>query len=365
MAGVSLINVSKQFGDDVVAVDELSFSIGSGSRLAVVGPSGSGKSTLLRLIAGFESPTIGQITLGGKCVASGNDPSVTPAQRNVGMVFQGENLLSHLTVGENLLLGAKLRKIDASDADNRARDAAKRLKIEPLWDRYPQEISGGEAQRVALGRLLTTRPSVWLLDEPAAHVDPATKEDLLQSVIELHALTESTLIYVTHDQYEAMLIGQQVAVLRDGRLEQLGQPQDLIRSPETRFVAGFIGAPPRKLIHAQFEHGNWYLDGTRHEHQMPNELEQMSDVVVGVPSDAVYFSQHPEHLRLKTTVNSVVPLGAHARVTLITERGSVIQTECDSDDAPQPGIQRDVNIDLRRCEFFAGDRGKRVEVEFA
>lgn len=364
MADVELRQVSKTFADGTIGLSNLDLSIAGGTRLAILGPSGSGKSTLLRLIAGLDFPTAGTIRLGGKTVsdagATASKRVLAPAMRDVGMVFQGENLLAHLTVGENLLLGAKLRGDDLTTSDLRARESAERLKISPLWDRLPHELSGGEAQRAALGRLLTTRPRIWLLDEPAAHVDPSTKQDLMQWILKLHSETHTTLIYVTHDQAEAMAIGDRVAVLNRGQLMQVDSPRKLLQEPASAFVASFVGTPPSSLIEIHCTDGVWRLGEAEVDLSIDRRLVKSGRVVAGIPPHAISFPAVPGAAQLEGTVNSTAWLGAAVRISLTTTNGATLTIDCDTANSPDVGSTQTVGVDLSRCHLFHAEDGQRI-----
>lgn len=249
MPKLELKSLTKCFGS-TRALSELTLQSSAGECLVVLGPSGSGKSTLLRLIAGLESPTRGEICFNGQSVRRW-----LPRQRDVGMVFQDENLLPQLTVKENLELGARLRKHSKPQVAERVNEAAARLQLTRLLDRRPHELSGGERQRVAVGRLLVTRPAIWLLDEPLAHLDPSYQAELRGEIRRLQLETQTTMIYVTHHQQEAMMMGDQIAILRQGQLQQQGTPVEIYQHPTNCFVASFMGDPGMNLFAGSWSHG--------------------------------------------------------------------------------------------------------------
>jgi multiple sugar transport system ATP-binding protein len=239
MAEVVLENVAKVYRGEVRAVDGLCLRVEDGELVVLVGPSGCGKTTTLRLIAGLEPITAGTVRIAGWRV---ND--LPPRDRNVAMVFQSFALYPHLTVYGNLSLGLKLRRVARAEIDRRVREAAAAVEIEHLLDRRPGTLSGGQRQRVALGRALVRQPQVFLLDEPLSNLDAGLRADMQTRLKDLHRRQRATIIYVTHDQGEALRLGDRVAVMKDGRLEQVATPSELREKPANAFVAGFLGRAP-------------------------------------------------------------------------------------------------------------------------
>jgi len=240
---VLLSHVGKVYGGKYPAVRDLDLEIEDGELLVLVGPSGCGKSTVLRMIAGLEEVTTGEIRIGEKIV---ND--VPPRDRDIAMVFQNYALYPHMTVFDNMAFGLRRRKVPAPDVDRRVRGAAAALDIERYLDRKPRELSGGERQRVALGRALVREPSVFLFDEPLSNLDARLRVQTRAEIKRLHQRVRATMIYVTHDQVEAMTLGDRIAVLRAGVLQQIATPETLYQEPANSFVAGFIGSPPINLV---------------------------------------------------------------------------------------------------------------------
>src|SRR6184192_3792916 len=237
MAGVLLDHVTKRFGE-VTAVNDLSIQVQDREFLVLVGPSGCGKSTTLRLIAGLEELTAGNIYIGDRLV---ND--VAPKDRDIAMVFQSYALYPHMSVYDNLAFGLKLRKTPKKEIDRRVHEAAEILGIGTLLNRKPKQLSGGQRQRVALGRAIVREPKVFLMDEPLSNLDAKMRVATRAELIKLHQRISTTVIYVTHDQVEAMTMGDRIAVLNGGIIQQLGTPQELYEHPSNLFVAGFIGSP--------------------------------------------------------------------------------------------------------------------------
>src|SRR5881394_8329 len=245
---IVLDNVSKVFSGGVVAVDGVSLTIGSGEFLVLVGPSGCGKSTLLRMLAGLEEPTSGRISIGGRDVTD-----LPPRERDIAMVFQSYALYPHMTVRQNLGYGLKVRKTAKDDARRRVEEVAEMLHLEELLDRRPAALSGGQRQRVAMGRAIVREPKAFLMDEPLSNLDAKLRVGMRASLAQLHTRLGTTTVYVTHDQTEAMTLGQRVAVLRDGRILQVDTPQRLYHEPRDVFVAAFIGTPAMNLVEATID----------------------------------------------------------------------------------------------------------------
>jgi ABC-type sugar transport system ATPase subunit len=241
-AGIALRGLEKRFGD-VVAVHPLDLEIAPGEFVVFVGPSGCGKTTVLRMIAGLDDPSAGAVWIGGRAVEH-----VEPADRDVAMVFQSYALYPHMTVRENLAFGLRMRKHAAADIERRVSRAAGVLGLEALMERRPGQLSGGQKQRVAFGRAMVRDPQVFLFDEPLSNLDARLRADMRREIAELHARLGATMLYVTHDQVEAMTLGQRIAVMRDGRLQQYAPPLEVYRQPANLYVATFIGTPAINLV---------------------------------------------------------------------------------------------------------------------
>ncbi|MGO4569290.1 ABC transporter ATP-binding protein [Rhizobium sp. 2YAF20] len=242
MAEVQLSALNKTFGA-VEIIPQLTLTIPDGSFTVLVGPSGCGKSTLLRMIAGLETPTRGSIHIGGRDV-TGSEPS----QRGISMVFQSYALFPHMTVRQNIDFGLRLAKVPALERDARVAKAADILHLQPLLDRKPAALSGGQRQRVAIGRSIVRNPEVFLFDEPLSNLDAALRTQMRVELAELHERLAATMVYVTHDQVEAMTLADQIVVMNAGRIEQVGSPEELYQHPQTIFVATFIGSPKMNLL---------------------------------------------------------------------------------------------------------------------
>jgi multiple sugar transport system ATP-binding protein len=246
MAMIQLDHITKVFGNDVVAVDDVSLDIEDGEFMVLVGPSGCGKSTILRILAGLEDVTAGELLIDDRQVTD-----LPPKERDIAMVFQNYALYPHMTVAQNLAFGLKLRKTPREERDRRVQDAARILGLEGLMHRKPVALSGGQRQRVAMGRAMVREPVAFLMDEPLSNLDAKLRVQMRAQLSLLHERLRTTTVYVTHDQVEAMTLGQRVAVLRDGILQQVDTPQNLYNRPLNLFVAAFIGSPPMNLVEAE------------------------------------------------------------------------------------------------------------------
>ena len=247
MATVTFDNVNKMYGD-FQAVKDLSLEIGDGEFMVLVGPSGCGKTTSLRMIAGLEEISSGTLKIGDRVV---ND--VPPKDRDIAMVFQSYALYPHMSVRENLAFGLKLRKVPKAEIERRVNEAAETIQLGKLLDRKPKELSGGQRQRVALGRAIVREPAVFLMDEPLSNLDAKLRVQTRAEIARLHQRLKTTVVYVTHDQVEAMTMGTRIAVMNDGLLLQVGTPQALYDTPINRFVAGFIGSPSMNFVEVHME----------------------------------------------------------------------------------------------------------------
>jgi multiple sugar transport system ATP-binding protein len=256
VAQISLERVTKEFTSGVRVVDEVDLEIASGEFLVLVGPSGCGKSTLLRMIAGLEEVTGGEITIGERVVTN-----LSPRERDIAMVFQNYALYPHLTVEKNLAYGLRVRHTPKDEIARRVREVAEMLGLEELLQRRPAALSGGQRQRVAMGRAIVREPAAFLMDEPLSNLDAKLRVDMRAQLARLHAELKVTTVYVTHDQVEAMTLGERVAVMRDGRIQQVDTPQTLYRRPANLYVAAFIGSPAMNLVEAEVSDGQVQFAG--------------------------------------------------------------------------------------------------------
>ncbi|MEH6664540.1 MAG: sn-glycerol-3-phosphate ABC transporter ATP-binding protein UgpC [Brevundimonas sp.] len=301
MANVTLEGVTKNFGATEV-IRGVDLTIEDGEFVVFVGPSGCGKSTLLRLIAGLEDLSAGDILI-GDCNVSGE----APADRGIAMVFQSYALYPHMTVGQNMAFGLKLARTDKAEIDRRVNAAAEVLNITDLLDRKPKQLSGGQRQRVAIGRAIVREPQVFLFDEPLSNLDAALRVRMRYEFARLHGELKTTMIYVTHDQVEAMTLADRIVVLSAGRIEQVGAPMELYEHPDNLFVAGFIGSPRMNFLEAEVVEAS----ATRAVVRIPTgeTLTVAVDASRARPGDPVTLGVRPEHLTLTGADNA---LGARA-----------------------------------------------------
>ena len=290
MANVRLVDVKKAFGA-VEVLKGVDLEIADGEFVVFVGPSGCGKSTLLRTIAGLEEATTGQVWIGDRMV---ND--LSPSDRGIAMVFQSYALYPHMTAYENMAFGLKLAKTDKAEIDRRVRAAAEALGITDYLDRKPKAMSGGQRQRVAIGRAIVREPEVFLFDEPLSNLDAALRVRMRYEFARLHAELKTTMIYVTHDQVEAMTLADRIVVLNGGRIEQVGAPMDLYERPANLFVAGFIGSPKMNLLAAEIVEAS--SGGATVKTSAGEMIHVAVDAASAKPGDAVTLGVRPEHLNM-------------------------------------------------------------------
>ncbi len=350
MTTVSIRDTVKRFGQ-VEVIHGLSMEIASGEFVVFVGPSGCGKSTLLRMIAGLESFQSGEITIGGRVV------NAVPARdRDIAMVFQDYALYPHMTVEANLGFGLKMRGVPRAEAARRVADAARVLQIEHLMERRPRELSGGQRQRVAMGRAIVREPKVFLFDEPLSNLDAKLRADMRTEIKRLHQTLATTMIYVTHDQVEAMTLADRIVVLNGGRIEQIGTPRDLYAAPQTRFVASFIGAPAMNFLPARLADdvaempGGFRLPIGRHlglrEAEIGIRPEHFVQLATGAPG-------------LATRVELVELLGADMLVTARLDKHLVVARLSGETNAV-PGQALTLGIDPARAHVFEPATGRRL-----
>jgi len=334
MASVRFEGVSKRFGD-VAAVDGVDLTVASGELVVLVGPSGCGKSTLLRLVAGLETPTDGDIWIGEDRVTDEE-----PARRGVSMVFQSYALYPHMTVHGNIAFGLKLAGTARDRVDQRVRAVARMLEIDGLLDRKPRALSGGQRQRVAIARALVREPRVFLLDEPLSNLDAALRVQTRIELARMHRDLGTTMLYVTHDQVEAMTLADRMVVLNAGRVEQVGAPADLYRQPANLFVAGFLGTPRMNLLPAVFAGGSARLaigpEGARRAVAgvtVPGD----GTGTIGIRAEDLTLEAASDAAVLTGRVDLVEELGEARIVHVAIDGGPTVAVRHPGDHAPGPG----------------------------
>lgn len=356
MADVVLQQITKAFGDTVISKD-INLEINDGEFIVFVGPSGCGKSTLLRMIAGLETITSGELFIDGKKV---ND--IPPAKRGVGMVFQSYALYPHLDVAENMSFGLKLAGVNKTDITSRVNRVAETLQLAHLLKRRPKALSGGQRQRVAIGRTLVAEPQVFLLDEPLSNLDAALRVQMRIEISRLHDRLKRTMIYVTHDQIEAMTLADKIVVLDQGGISQVGRPLELYHYPANRFVAGFIGSPkmnfiPVKVLNTALEQIQVELPNERHI-WLPMDasgVEIGEKMVLGIRPEHFIPSQRAD-ITLDGEIQVVEQLGAETQIHIQVSQlnAYVVYRENDVVDVHK-GQQFSVGLVPNRCHLFHQD----------
>jgi len=361
MATVTFDHVFKRFPGDVVAVNDLNLQVADGEFLVLVGPSGCGKTTALRCVAGLETISDGKLLIGDQVV---ND--VAPKDRDIAMVFQSYALYPHMSVYDNLAFGLKLRKMPKSEIDTRVREAAGILGLDRYLDRKPKALSGGQRQRVALGRAIVREPKVFLMDEPLSNLDAKLRVQTRAEIARIHRRLGTTIVYVTHDQVEAMTMGDRIAVMKDGLLQQVGTPEELYTHPANLFVAGFIGSPAMNFVTVTTAGGELMMGESR----LSLGGEPARVVAAQTPGKSLTIGFRPEHLKLANgTTDSVMRFPAEVDVVeylgneeLIHARaeGNDIVALLPSDRKVQAGEKVELAVPLDRLFVFDPETEKAL-----
>jgi len=376
MGSIVLGNVTKVYenhgGKRVRALDTLNLTVADRELLVILGPSGSGKTTILRLIAGLEKVSSGTIEIDGK-VANDLDPK----ERDVAMVFQHFALYPHMSTYENMAFGLKLRKRPEKEIAQRVIEAARMLGVEACLERKPEALSGGERQRVALGRAIVRRPRIFLFDEPLSNLDTSTRGQIRKEIGRLHKQLAATMVYVTHDQTEALALGDRIAVIKDGIVQQVGPPMELYHQPQNIFVAGFIGSPPMNFFAGKVVEKEDQLF-----FEIPNEGSKAGAILplsrpyrpklAGLAGQTIVLGVRPEHIsvepnsgeeRREPTLHAEVelaePLGAHVDLHL-RSFGQIFRARVAEGSGIKATEQIPVFFDMSRAHFFEAAGGKRI-----
>ncbi|MBO0868333.1 MAG: ABC transporter ATP-binding protein [Micromonosporaceae bacterium] len=350
MAGIVIKDLVKQYpGTQRPATDDISLTVQDGEFLVLVGPSGCGKTTLLRMVAGLETPDQGRIEIDGR------DVTDLPARaRNLSMVFQSYAIFPHLRVRQNIGFGLAMRKVPRDEIDRRVRRAAQVLELGDYLDRYPAQLSGGQRQRVAVARAIAVDAKVLLMDEPLSNLDALLRLQFRAELKRIVAQLGTTTLYVTHDQAEAMSLGDRIAVMRDGRIIQAGPPMEVYDNPTHRFVGGFIGAPPMNFFPAAIVDGRLKVGGQTLDAQ-PNGFAGRQ-ILVGVRAEKVDVATSPADGRLRARIEVVEPTGATVLLTVRLE-GHVLKVQAPPGFAAQPDTDVWLRCEPGSLRFYDAETG--------
>lgn len=361
MASLSLKNICKQYPGGVLAVKDFNLEIADKEFIIFVGPSGCGKSTTLRMIAGLEEITSGELWIGDKLV---ND--VEPKDRDIAMVFQNYALYPHMSVFDNMAFGLKLRKVPKDQIDKQVHEAARILGIEQLLDRKPKALSGGQRQRVAMGRAIVRHPKVFLMDEPLSNLDAKLRVQMRIEISKLHQNLQTTIIYVTHDQTEAMTLGTRIVVMKDGVVQQVDTPQNLYDRPQNLFVAGFMGSPQMNFIDATIvkKGSDVFASFGPHNVKIPEgKAKKVIDggyegksVMIGIrPEDIhdeeMFLSSSPDSI-VEATVNVYELLGAEVNLHFVIDETLEVTARVNPRTTARPGDTLKVAFDMSKLHVF-------------
>lgn len=362
MAKVTLQHIYKRYGQNITAVNDFNLEIQDREFLVLVGPSGCGKSTTLRMIAGLEEISEGDLYIGDRRV---ND--VAPKDRDIAMVFQSYALYPHMNVYENMAFGLKMRKFAKAEIDQRIQEAARILDISHLLNRKPKALSGGQRQRVALGRAIVRDPQVFLMDEPLSNLDAKLRVQMRTEILKLHQRLTTTFIYVTHDQTEAMTMGDRIVVMKDGLIQQVATPTEIYNHPKNQFVASFIGSPSMNLIQGSLSEdaGQLFFEGTGVKVQLPEDKATIirknqsvgKNVTFGIRPEDIYcdhqfMEANPFSSALQVEVDVVENMGSELFVYFNNIGNNQMVARVDAREALKPRMAVAFGMDLSKCHLF-------------
>jgi len=362
MAQIELKKLGKTFDNDVEVLKDLDLKIIDGEFLVLVGPSGCGKSTTLRLIAGLETITDGEIYIGENLVNK-----IPPKDRDISMVFQNYALYPHMTVYDNMAFGLKLRKYKKPVIKKLVEEAADILELEKLLKRKPKQLSGGQRQRVALGRAIVRKPSVFLFDEPLSNLDAKLRVQMRTEIKKLHKTLKTTMVYVTHDQTEAMTMGDRIAVMKDGIIHQLDTPLDVYNDPADKFVAGFIGSPAMNFLECEIIDDSIIIDDGKftlpiiEKHQELLKPFANQKITVGIRPEDISLSKSSDNsIEINLQCDIVEPTGHEALIYLNTGKTEIVSKTNDYDHSVIKKDNLTVYFNMEKVLFFDAENGKRV-----
>jgi ABC-type sugar transport system ATPase subunit len=363
MANVILKHLDKKYANGFHAVRDVTLEITDGEFIVLVGPSGCGKSTTLRMVAGLEEATGGEIYIGDRLVNE-----VAPGERDIAMVFQNYALYPHMSVRQNMAFGLKMRRTPKAEIEKRVNEAAAILSLESLLDRRPRELSGGQRQRVALGRAIVREPKVFLFDEPLSNLDAKLRVQMRAEIARLHLRLKTTIIYVTHDQVEAMTLGDRIVLMDRGVIQQVDTPMNIYQRPANQFVASFIGSPAMNFVPGQIENGTFRFAGA----STSGEAGATIDIKVnGTPNGPATLGVRPENLlvdsgppgssgRFATVTLDVVEHMGHETMAHFTLAGNNHVARLPADARVQPGDRLPLSIRPGAYHLFAAGDGRRL-----
>ncbi len=357
MAGITLKHVKKVYDKSVVAVKDFNIEIGDGEFVVLVGPSGCGKSTTLRMIAGLEEITEGEILIGGEVVNK-----IPPKDRDLSMVFQDYALYPHMTVYDNIAYGLKLRRFPKKVIDQKVKEAAEILKITELLKRKPKALSGGQRQRVAIGRAIVRSPKAFLMDEPLSNLDTKLRNQMRTEIIQLRERIRTTFVYVTHDQTEAMTLGDRIVIMKDGDVHQIGTPKQVYHEPVNTFVAGFIGAPQMNFLQGRLrrEGAEYWLTingkdrklSAQKSKKLSENLVDSQDVIVGIRPEHIEVSENIAEFRGVVKVVEMMGSNYHLHLSFGEETVVMIVPEDDKQTEWKHGDELSFALQMDRIHLF-------------
>lgn len=364
MAEIKLNHINKKYDNKFEAVKDFNLDIKDKEFIVFVGPSGCGKSTTLRMIAGLEDITGGDLVIGDKRV---ND--VAPKDRDIAMVFQNYALYPHMNVYDNMAFGLKLRKFDKKEIERRVTDAARILGLENLLDRKPKALSGGQRQRVALGRAIVRDPQVFLMDEPLSNLDAKLRVQMRAEISKLHQRLQTTTIYVTHDQTEAMTMATRIVIMKDGVIQQVGSPKEVYDAPDNVFVGGFIGSPAMNFLRGTLEDGYFKMSDVKvkvPEGKMKTLRDQgytNKEVLLGIRPEDIHdepvFIESSQDTKIEAAVEVAELMGAETYLySKVAGQDFIARVDSRSD--VHSGQNIDLALNMNKCHFFDAENEQRI-----
>ncbi|MCV2872287.1 sn-glycerol-3-phosphate ABC transporter ATP-binding protein UgpC [Defluviimonas sp. WL0050] len=354
MSTLDLIGVSKSYGSTNI-LTSIDISLASGEFLVLLGASGCGKSTILNIIAGLLSPTSGEVRIDGKRINE-----VHPKNRDIAMVFQSYALYPNLTVERNIGFGLEMRGVGKAERQAAIQKVARILKIDGLLDRKPAQLSGGQRQRVAIGRALVREPKIFLFDEPLSNLDAKLRMEMRAELKRLHRMLGTTVVYVTHDQIEAMTLATRIAVMREGQIEQIGTPEEIYNRPATAFVAEFVGAPPMNMIDATLDADCLQLEGSGQRIALPGKRSRSRQVILGLRPEDLHIADASDELVIDATVDFAEPTGPDI-IVFARHGGNPLVASLPSHLQIDPESQTRFSFSIENMHIFDRETGQRIE----